>query len=104
MIIARWSIEARFGHKPEVVGQMKKWLQEIGVQIGWTTENVRLLNGSIGALESTIQSEIRLKDVAELSAAWDKLAKIESHQHWSKDLEPHIVSGTQRWEIFRIIE
>lgn len=104
MMIARWSIEAKFGHKPEVVSQMKKWVAEIGSQIGWTSDKVRLLNGSIGVLESTIQSEVLIKDLAELSAAWDKLAKIDSHSDWSKELEPHIVSGTQRWEIFRVIE
>jgi hypothetical protein len=104
MIIARWSIDAKFGHKPEVVAQMKKWLSEIGSQIGWTPNNVRLLNGSIGVLESTIQSEVTLKDVAALSEAWDKLATIDSHHNWSKELEPHIVSGTQHWEIFRLVE
>lgn len=104
MMIARWSIEAKFGHKPEVVEQMNRWLAEIGAQIGWTREKVRLLNGSIGALESTIQSEITLADLTELSSAWDKLAKLDSHKAWSRNLEPHVVSGTQRWEIFRVID
>lgn len=104
MIIARWSIEAKFGHKPEVIAQMKRWMAEIGAQIGWTSDKVRLLNGSVGALESTIQTEIQLNDLAELSASWDKLAKIDSHKDWSKELEPHVVSGTQRWEIFRVLE
>ncbi|MBI3284237.1 MAG: hypothetical protein HYZ65_05205 [Burkholderiales bacterium] len=104
MMIARWSIEAKFGHKPEVLDQMRHWMSEIGAQVGWTPDRVRLLNGSIGALESTVQSEIRIKDLAELGAAWDKLAKIDSHKSWSKNLEPHVVSGTQRWEIFRVVE
>jgi len=42
-------------------------------------------------------------DLAELSASWDKLAKIEAHKLWSKDLEPHVVSGTQRWEVLRLL-
>lgn len=104
MMIARWSIDAKFGHKPEVIAQMQKWMTEIGSQVGWNDKNTRLLTGSVGALESTIQSEILIKDLAELNAAWEKLAGIASHQAWSKALEPHVVSGTQRWEIFRVIE
>lgn len=103
MMIARWSIEAKFGHKPEVVAEMQRWLRDIGAQVGWTAERVRLLNGSIGAKESTIQSEIEIADLAELDAAWSKLGTLEAHAAWSKALEPHVVSGTQRWEIFRVI-
>lgn len=104
MIIARWSIEAKFGHKPIVLDHMQRWMQEVGGQVGWTKENTTLLTGSIGARESTIQSEVRLKDIAELSAAFDKLAQINAHKNWSQELEPYVVSGTQRWEIFRVVE
>ena len=44
-----------------------------------------------------------LQDLAELNAAWNKLGKIEAHKEWSKELEPHIVSGTPRWEILRVV-
>jgi len=101
MIVARWSIEARFGHKQTVIDSMIKWQKEIGSTIGWT--DVRLLTGSVGARESTVQSEVVLNDLAELNASWDKLANIEAHKQWSKGLEPYIVSGTPRWEIFRIL-
>jgi hypothetical protein len=101
MIIARWSIDARFGHKQTVLDSMIQWEKDVASKIGWT--DMRLLTGSIGARESTVQSEVRLNDLAELNAAWDKLATIESHKRWSKELEPYIVSGTPRWEIFRVV-
>lgn len=104
MMIARWSIEARFGYKQLVIDHMRRWLQEIGSQVGWTEANTRLLTGSVGAHESTIQSEIQIKDLGELSAAWDKLATLDAHKDWSKELEPYVVSGTPKWEIFRLIE
>lgn len=103
MIVARWSIDARFGQKQIVIDSLKKWHKEIGVQIGWSEDKVRILTGSVGALESTVQSEIVLKDLAELSASWDKLGAIEAHKHWSRDLETYVISGTNRWEIFRIV-
>ncbi|MBI4755960.1 MAG: hypothetical protein HY778_11240 [Betaproteobacteria bacterium] len=104
MLIARWSIDARFGYKPVVLDMMRRWMAEVGSQIGWTQDRARLLTGSVGAHESTVQSEIRVRDLAELGAAWDKLATIEAHARWGKEMEPYVVSGSPHWEIFRIIE
>ncbi len=103
MMIARWQIEARFGHKQTVIELFKRWDEEFGSQIGWTADKTRLLTGSIGALESTIQSEVAIKDLAELGEAWDKLGSFEGHKQWSKDIEPYIVSGTPHWQIFRVL-
>jgi hypothetical protein len=103
MMVARWSIDVRFGHKAEAVALMQQWQREIGSQIGWTADKSRLLTGSVGAHESLIVSEITVADLAELNAAWDKLAKIDAHRDWGKALEPLIVSGTPRWEIFRVL-
>jgi len=44
-----------------------------------------------------------IEDLAELNQVWDKLATIPAHQQWSKELEPHVVSGTSRWEIYRLL-
>ncbi len=102
-MIARWQIEARFGHKQTVIDSLKKWSAEIGVQIGWTEDKVRILTGSIGALESTVQTEVLVQDLAELDASWNKLGAIEAHKEWSEELEPHIVSGTPRREVLRVV-
>lgn len=81
----------------------KKWSAEIGVQIGWTEDKVRIWTGSIGALESTVQTEVLVRNLADLDASWNKLGAIEAHKEWSKELERHIVSGTPRWEILRVV-
>jgi len=44
-----------------------------------------------------------VSDLAALNASWDKLATIDAHKEWSKSLEPYVVSGTSRWEIFRVL-
>lgn len=103
MMVARWSIDAKFGYKQNVVEAMKRWMRDIAPQVGFTEDRTRLLTGSIGALEATVQSEHLVEDLAELNRAWDKLATIPAHQQWGKDLEPHVVSGTSRWEIFRVL-
>jgi len=104
MMIAKWCIDAKFGHKPEVVESLTRWFEEIGSQIGWHKGNSRILVGSVGALESSIISEITIESLTELNDAWQKLGDIEAHKAWSKTLEPHVVSGTPKWEIYRIIE
>lgn len=104
MMIARWQIDARFGHKQEALDSMKRWQSEIGRQIGWKDDMVRVLTGSIGARESLIETEIQVAGLGEIDAAWAKLAKIAAHQKWGKELEPLIVSGTPRWEVYRVIE
>ncbi|SFC71716.1 hypothetical protein [Pseudoalteromonas denitrificans] len=104
MMLARWSIDAKFGHKPNVVNSLSHWFKDIGSQIGWHKGKYRIITGSVGALESQIISEITIENLAELNNSWNKLGDIEAHASWSKELEPHIVSGTQKWEIFRIVE
>jgi hypothetical protein len=103
MMVARWSIAAKFGYKQNAIDLMERWLREIGPQVGFTADKTRLLTGSIGALEATIQSEHLVKDLAELSQAWDKLATIDAHKQWGKEIEPYVVSGTSRWEILRVL-
>lgn len=103
MMLARWSIDARFGYKQNVIDLMQRWLREVAPQVGVTAERTRLLTGSVGALEATIQTEHLIEDLAEINRIWDKLAKIPAHAQWGKELEPFVVSGTSRWEIFRVL-
>ena len=103
-MIARWSIDAKFGYKQNVLDLMQRWSRDIAPQAGLSADKMRLMTGSIGALESTIQSEVSIKDLTELNQVWDKLGAIAAHKQWSKELEPLVVSGTNRWEIYRLIE
>ena len=103
MLVARWSIDAKFGHKPKVTDSLLTWYRDIGSQIGWTEGKFRVLTGSVGVLESTIISEVMVESLAELNEAWDKLGEIEAHKEWSLDLEPHVVSGSHKWEIYRLV-
>ena len=102
MMVARWHIDARFGHKQAVIDSLKKWNAEIGTQIGWTADKTRIVTGSIGALESTVELDVQIENLAELNTSWVKLGTIEAHKRWSKDLEPYIVSGTTHWQVYRV--
>lgn len=103
MMIARWSIDARFGHKQDVIDLLHIWAREIAPTIGWAEDKGRMLTGSIGARESTVEAEWAVDDLAELGRAWDKLATIEAHREWGKQLEPFVVSGSGRWTVYRVL-
>ena len=103
MLIARWSIDARFGHKQEVIQLLRKWLGDIGTPAGFDPRRTRLLTGSVGMLEARVQAEHEIASLDELEKVWDAIGRNPAHQQWGKDLEPHVVSGTSRWEILRVL-
>ncbi len=101
MLIARWQIDARFGQKQAVIEAIAQWSREIAPQVGLLKG--QMLSGSIGVLEATVEHNWEVEDLALLERSWEKLATIEAHKQWSKDLEPYVVSGTARWSVFRMI-
>ena len=66
MFIARWQVDARFGHKQAVIDLMHKWLKEIGAKAGTDKMDVRLLTGPIGAREATIEVNHTVQSLDEL--------------------------------------
>jgi hypothetical protein len=104
MFVARWIIEAKFGHKDDTMALCKKWQAEVGNRVGVSMSNQRVLTGSVGANESRFEFESQFASLADLEKSWAEMAKIPAHKQFSKDLEQHVVSGTNRWEILRIVE
>lgn len=102
MFLARWIIEAKFGHKDEVITLCNRWEAEIGSRVG--LKHKRVLSGSIGAQESRVEFESQVASLAELEKAWTEMSKLPAHKQFSKDLEAHIVSGSNRWELLRVLE
>lgn len=102
-MIARWHVQARFGHKLAAIALMRRWWCDIAPQIGWTPEQVRILSGAVGERESAIDVEVEIADLASLDAAWARLATAEGQEAWAAELEPHIVSGTPRWTVHRVL-
>ncbi len=103
MLIARWQIDARFGHKQAVIEMVRQWGEDVAPKIGWTAEKGRMLTGSIGAREATVVHEWSIPDLGDLERAWAALGKLAAHAEWGKALEPHVVSGSSRWEVYRVV-
>lgn len=104
MFIARWIVEVRFGKKSEFTTALKKWHEEVGNKIGFSQDKQRVVTGSIGANESRFEFDYTVESLEQLQKMWDEMATTEAHQQFGKDLEPLIVSGSNRWEIFRVVD
>ena len=50
-----------------------------------------------------IETEFAIENITALDQMFEKMSKIESMAAWSRELEPHVVSGSTRWEIFRVL-
>lgn len=102
MIIARWHVNARFGHKQDLIREIRTWWSTIGQEIGQTDYNI--MTGSIGAPESLVTVDVRCRDLAQLHEQWDALAPREDHATFASRIEPLLVSGSTRWEVFRTVD
>src|SRR2546422_9019233 len=92
MFVARWQIDARFGHKQAVIDLMQRWLKEIGAKAGTDKMDVKVLTGSIGAREATIEVNHTVESLAQLASFFAAIGKLDAHKQWSKELEPNVVS------------
>jgi hypothetical protein len=103
MFIARWRIDAKFGQKQKVVEMLRQWSRDIAPQAGWATSKGQMLTGSVGALEATVEHNWSIESLAELEQVWAKLGTLDAHAKWGRELEPFVVSGSSRWEVFRVL-
>lgn len=102
-IVARWTVHAKFGHKPELIAALKEWHKSIGTRAGLGAQNTKMLTGSIGAKESEIQLDITFNTISELDAFFNAIPGPE-HTAWGKKTSDLIVSGQNHWEVFRVVE
>ena len=63
----------------------------------------KILTGSIGTREATVEVDHTIESLAELERFFEAIGKIDAHKQWSKDLEPYVVSGTALWNIYRVV-
>ena len=103
MMIARWQIDARFGQKQTVIDKLRDWTNRVAPVAGLQPEKGKILTGAIGALEATVEHNWEIADLTELEQVWAKLGTLEAHQQWSKEMEPFVVSGTAKWNVYRVL-
>ena len=84
MFIARWQIDARFGHKQTVIDLLRKWEREIGAKAGTDKMDFKILTGSIGAREATVEANHTIESIAQLERFFESIGKIDAHRQWGQ--------------------
>jgi hypothetical protein len=102
MFIARWQIDARFGHKQTVIDSLRKWEREVGRQAGTDKMDFKILTGSIGAPEATVEANHTIETLTQLERFFETIGKLDAHKQWGRELESSVVSGTAFWTIYRV--
>ena len=104
MILARWSLTARFNHRDECMTLLRKWEVDVGQRIGWRPGAVRIATGLVGSGDTDVEFEVRMDSLSDLESAWADMRSVPYHAELMKQLEPLIVSGTSRWSVYRVQE
>ena len=55
-------------------------------------------------LASSFESEIHVRDLTELDSIFAKLGSIKMHADWGRKMSEHVVSGSNYWEVLRVVE
>ncbi|WP_300518161.1 hypothetical protein [Aliiroseovarius sp.] len=103
MMIARWQFTAKFGYKQKAIDLIKKWNEEIGSQTDIDVTRERIITGSVGVSEGLVETEFEIEGLDELQKFFDKIATVKMHDDWGRDMGEVIVSGSTRWEVFRVV-
>jgi hypothetical protein len=103
MFVARWQIDARFGHKQTVIDLLRRWEHEVGAKAGTDKMDFKILTGSIGAREATVEANHSVETLAQLEQFFTAISNNAAHRQWGRDLEPYVVSGSAFWSIYRAL-
>jgi hypothetical protein len=103
MMIARWQFTSNFGHKAEAIALIKEWNTQIGAQTNIDVSKARITTGSVGANEGLVEVEMEIDDLKALDDFYSKIATIQMHSEWGPRMGEVIVSGSTRWEVFRVV-
>jgi hypothetical protein len=101
MFVARWQFTSQFGKINDVLSILRKWEIDVGERVGWKAGAVRVVTGVVGAGDSSIELEVRVDSLSDLEAAWKDLGQNPHHDEYMKQLGTVIVSGTDRWTVYR---
>jgi hypothetical protein len=88
MFVARWQIDARFGHKQTVIDLLRKWEREVGTKAGTDRMDFKILTGSIGAREATVEANHAVESMAQLEQFFTAIGNNEAHRQWAKTSNP----------------
>ncbi len=103
MMVARWQFTAKFGYKDKAIALIKEWNVGIGSQTNVDVSSSRIITGSVGVSEGLVENEMMSEGLDDLQQFFDKIATVEMHKDWGRNMGEVIVDGSTRWEVFRVV-
>jgi hypothetical protein len=100
MFLIRSIAVAQAGKRDDATALMKAFQSEIQRELG--QPEARILTGSIGPADSTLVMETVVKSLAEFEQGLEKVNKWPGMQRYGQKFGEFFVSGSHRFEIFRI--
>jgi hypothetical protein len=103
MFVAAWSFDLQFGSREEAMRVLQQFMPQVSE--AFRAKASRMLLGSIGAPESRVVIQHDFASLADLEASWEALrGQGAMFKEWVGAIKPHIVAGTPRWEIYRVLQ
>jgi hypothetical protein len=104
MIVCQWHLDTPFGKQGQALTIMKAWGQEKFASSEFRrAHSSRVLVGQVGASPSHIVDEYLFDTLADFEAALQGMSQPQFKAH-AEALAPLIVPGSQRWEVFHLVE
>jgi hypothetical protein len=104
MFLANWSFDMQYGTREETLGVIKELEGEFKKTSGWKAKNTKVLWGSIGVPESRITLQHEFDTLADLESSWNDLHKNGAFfKQVVSRMKPLVISGSPRWEIYRVV-
>jgi hypothetical protein len=100
MFLIRSIAQAQSGHRDDAVALMKEFAADTHKELG--APEARILTGSIGPEDSTVVMETVVKSLAEFEQGLEATNKWPGMQRYGKKFAELFVSGTHRFETYRI--
>ena len=100
MFLIRSIAQAQSGRRDEAVTLMKEFAAETRKDLGMP--EARILTGSIGPADSTVVMESVVKTIAEFEQGLEATNKWAGMQRYGKRFGELFISGSHRFEIYRV--
>ena len=104
MIVCQWHLDVTYGRQREALAVMRAWGAEKFASSEFRrARGSRLLCGLIGPSASHIVDEYEFESLADFEAALAGMSAAQFRRH-SEALAPFVVSGSQHWVVYRVVE
>jgi hypothetical protein len=104
MFLCQWTLDIQFGKQGEALSIIKEWGAEKMKSSGFSVSTQgRVYVGYIGYSPAHIVDEYVFKSLDEFEKALADMAKPQFKQ-FAERMSKVIIPGTQKWQIFKIIE